>query len=32
MKNKEFKTIVMSDIHLGSKWSKAKEERQEATD
>lgn len=25
MKNKEFKTIVMSDIHLGSKWSKAKE-------
>ena len=25
MKNKEYKTIVMSDIHLGSKWSKAKE-------
>ena len=22
MKNKEYKTIVMSDIHLGSKWSK----------
>ena len=25
MKNKEYRTIVMSDIHLGSKWSKAKE-------
>lgn len=23
--SKHFKTIVMSDIHLGSKWSKAKE-------
>ncbi len=25
MQQKHFKTIVMSDIHLGSKWSKAKE-------
>lgn len=23
--SKHYRTIVMSDIHLGSKWSKAKE-------